>query len=117
MRNCATAVLEQGNVKDSNFETEPFEAGWASEACWFVRLLEPGTAGNFTLVLIPQVSPDGLLWCDAPNARPHTITGPVRPTDVAMLPQTHFGNWLRLKAELAAGADEIKVLIHLVLKE
>ena len=117
MRNCTTSVLEQGNTRRGNFETEPFEAGWAREAIWFLRLLEPVPPGAFRLKLGPQISPDGLLWCDAPDTEPLIIEGPVGARDVAALRLAHFGNWLRLRVEPDDAALEIKVLIHLVLKE
>ncbi len=55
MRFSTTAVVERNVRRDQNFETEPYEAGWAGQARWFVRVLEgqgPWTAQT-------QISPDG----------------------------------------------------------
>ena len=62
------------------------------------------------LTLTPQVSPDGLFWCDE-GAAPLVIEG----VDMASLPLREFGGWLRLDAKLTRGA-RIKVLIYLALK-
>ena len=40
MRQSHTAVLERNVVWAGSFETEPYEAAWASEAVFFVRTLE-----------------------------------------------------------------------------
>jgi len=111
MRHSFTAVIEQANVYTANFDTEPYETGWATEARWFVRLLEingdsPG------LVLHPQISPDGLHWMDE-GSEPITFDA----TGMQSLALRDFGHWLRLRAELAEGTTSVKVLIYLALKE
>ncbi|MGI6852362.1 hypothetical protein [Mesorhizobium sp. 1B3] len=118
MKRCITSVLEQGNVWEANFATEPFEAGWASEARWFIRILDPLPAEQLTLHLTPQISPDGILWCDDVESSPSLrLDLPVAPTELFTLPQRHFGNWLRLKVDLGDAGKPMKFLIYLVLKE
>lgn len=111
MRTSFTAVIEQGNRYTADFATEPYEVAWASEARWFVRVLE--LIGRATrLTLHPEISPDGLVWC-AEGSAPLTFTEP----GLASLPLREFGHWLRLRAELSGDDAAVKVLIYLALKE
>jgi hypothetical protein len=108
-----TAVVERNTVFAENFMTEPYECGWAKEARWFIRVLSLREGTRLTVR--PQLSPDGLFWCDAESpaaaiASAGTHTLPVEP---------NFGQWLALKGELsgAAAEPEAKVIIYLALKE
>jgi hypothetical protein len=110
MKTSFTAVIEQANSYSSNFETEPYETAWADEARWFVRLLELDGERS-EIVLHPQISPDGLNWCDEG-------TPPLRFSEpgLASFPLRDFGHWLRLRAELSGQGVTAKVLIYLALK-
>lgn len=108
LRRSFTAVLEKNSTFAADFATEPYEAGWALEARWFVRVLE-ATEGA-TLTLTPQVSADGLFWCDEGSA-PLVVEG----GGLGSLPLMNFGAWLRLKASVSPGA-RVRVLIYLALK-
>ena len=107
LRRSHTAVLEKNEVFTADFETEPYETGWASEAIWFVRVLD-ATAGT-AIKAHAQISPDGIFWCDKGDP-PLEIKG----AGVAPLPLRNFGAWLRLRVEVTG---EVKVLIYLSLKE
>src|SRR5512147_1360784 len=61
VRRSINAVVERNVVWCGPFETEPYEAGWASEAVFFVRSLEGGAPGATARV---QITPDGMHWCD-----------------------------------------------------
>jgi hypothetical protein len=106
MRPSLTAVIEQANAYPGDFATEPYEAAWATEARWFVHVLEhtPGT----TIETIPQISPDGLTWCDegGPGLR-------IEGTGLQSFALRDFGGWLRLRVVSGGPA---KYLIHLALK-
>ena len=110
MKTSFTAVIEQANSYSANFETEPYESAWADEARWFVRLLELD-GDNPGIVLHPQISPDGLAWCDEG-------TSPLRFIEpgTASIALRDFGHWLRLRVELSGEGVEAKVLIYLALK-
>ena len=110
LRRTFTAVLEKNSTFRGGFETEPYEAGWASEARWFVNVLECEGDANWTLT--PQVSPDGLHWCDEGTA-PLELRG----LGLASVALSNFGAWLRLKAKAPDRRGSVRVLIHLVLKE
>ena len=70
------------------------------------------TGDDVALTLKPQLSPDGLVWCDADAAllelrEPGMVTCALR----------DFGHWLRLDCALHGDNAEVKVLIYLALKE
>jgi hypothetical protein len=111
MKNSFTAVIEQANTYSASFETEPYETAWASEARWFIRVLELNGDGA-AITFHPQISPDGLVWCDEGSTALH-ITEP----GLVSFPLRDFGHWLRLRAEYAGSGTVAKVLIYLALKE
>ena len=104
LRRAHTAVLERNSVSTGDFATEPYEAAWAGEAIWFLRILDvsPGARLHATA----QLSPDGLTWCDD-----HTLTVPNLTIDAPglwMLKLTHFGHWLRLRCNLGGDAPRVQ---------
>lgn len=114
MRRSFTAVLEQGNVYEADFETEPYEAGWASEARWFIRILD-GQDGSADVFVQPEISPDGLVWL-ADSSAPTRVATVADST--ASCVQREFGNWLRLKVSFGGTVPrKVKFLIYLALKE
>jgi hypothetical protein len=111
MRTSHTVVVERQRTFTSSFDTEPYEAGWASEARWFVRLSELAGEGA-TLVCATQVSPDGQAWCDDGSAA-LVLDAPGLYTCV----QREFGQWLRLRCELRGAGANVTVMVSLALKE
>ena len=108
MRRSYTAVVERGEPLAGEWATEPYEVGWATEALFFVRLLDaPPTARLLARV---QLSPDGMHWVDEGTTLPELRDG------LAFARVREFGNWLRL-AGTVSGADELRALIYLTLKE
>jgi hypothetical protein len=111
MRHALTAVLERNTTFAKDFHTEPYEAGWAAEARWFVRTLElEGDAPALRLTV--QISPDGLHWCDDDESAEQLVTEP----GLVSLRVREFGHWLRLRATVTGGDPRAKVLIYLALK-
>ena len=102
-----TAVIEKNSTFTGPFDTEPYEAAWAREARWFIRAIT--LEGSLTLT--PQISPDGLFWCDE-GREPLVIRDP-GPYSFAL---RDFGGWLRLHGTLSGGTPKTKVMIYLVLK-
>ncbi len=111
MRKSYTAVLEQGTTFTDNFATEPYEVAWASEARWFIRILELSGV-DVGLQLYPEISPDGLFWCAEG-------TGALRIGEPGLYSFVlrDFGHWLRLNGVLVGVEPRAKVLIYLALKE
>ena len=109
VRRSFTAVLERNLELAGDHETEPYEAGWASEARFFVRILDSACPN---LRLRVQISPDGLVWCDE---RPEAYeTGGVALFSFAL---RDFGHWLRLHCETVPPDTQAKIMIYLALKE
>lgn len=106
--NSQIAVLERDTTFVEDFATEPFEAGWAGEALFFIHTLEH-TGGAWDVRL--QISPDGRHWCDDPRISPVRITG----ASLTALRATEFGVWLRLSCT-GDSARRSVLRIHLVLK-
>lgn len=109
VRSSYTAVLERGEPLQGDFATEPYEAGWASEALVFLRILEapPGAS----LKARVQVSPDGLHWVDEGTIVPALEVG------LTFVRVREFGNWLRIAGTTAPSEDQVRALIYLSLKE
>jgi hypothetical protein len=108
MRRSYTAVIERGEPLAGEWATEPFEAGWATEALFFVRLLEAPAWATITARV--QISPDGMHWIDEGTALPELRDG------AAFVRVREFGNWLRL-AGAVSNATAVRALIYLTLKE
>ena len=106
VRRSYTAVVERNVQWSGTFATEPYEVGWASEAIFFIRVLEGSGAGVDAKV---QITPDGMHWCDEGS----TVRLPEQGL-TAFCKVTHFGNWIRLTGE---AETEVKVLVTLSLKE
>ena len=63
MKQSHTTVLERNTEWKGRFETEPYEAGWAGEAIFFVRVLE-ASAAYIDADAQVQISPDGIHWAN-----------------------------------------------------
>lgn len=104
-----TAVIARNESWTGAAATEPYEAGWAKEAIVFVRALrEP--KGSLPQARI-EISADGMHW--APEGSAFEL--PAQRDAVTFQRLSHFGNFLRVAAELPDGA-EITVLVTLHLK-
>jgi len=106
VRRSYNAVVERNIEWNGRFETEPYEAPWASEAVFFIRSLEGSGSGARARV---QITPDGIHWCDEGTEAPLPADG-----EVTFCKVTNFGGWLRLVGETPS---PIKVLVTLSLKE
>ena len=111
MREFYTAHLEVKRDFTEDFETHPYECGWASEAIFFIRV-ERMSGGGATLNATVQVSPDGLLWADEGSAF-EQITA----EGLYFVRVTHFGNWLRLRCSISGEDAQFRLLVNLALKE
>jgi hypothetical protein len=111
MKQFHTVVLERMAFFTTDFSTEPYECGWASEALFFIRFHDViGT--EVSQESIVQVSVDGINWIDEGTYFPIlTDTGDF------FVKVKHFGGWLRLKNCINGKESSIKQTIHLVLKE
>ena len=106
-----TTVVERDVIWSGRFETEPYEAGWAREAIFFVRTLEVSLADSAIEARV-QISPDGMHWCDEGTV----VSLSIDKDGVGFGKVKHFGTFLRLVGELPKGS-EMRVIVYLSLKE
>jgi hypothetical protein len=109
LRESQVAVVARNERWAGTVSTEPYEAGWASEAVLFVRALSDaeGAAGEARV----EISPDGMRWV----AEGTSFLLPQKADQVTFARVAHFGNWLRVTAELPDGAA-VTVLVTYHLK-
>ena len=96
VRESTTAVVVRGERITQGFASEPYEAGWASEAIVFLTGMDSADGGTVSV----QISPDGMHWIDEGT----TIAIP-GDKQVSFGKVAHFGNWLRIKADVPAGVE------------
>jgi hypothetical protein len=109
LRESSTLVLARNETWRGDSATEPVEAGWASEAVFFVRALRT-PVGPMPEVFV-EISPDGMHWI----REGASAAMPTQENDIALLRSAHFGNWLRVRAALPEGSECV-VLVTLHLK-
>ena len=111
MRQSYTAVVARNEPWEGEMATQAYEAPWAGEAIFFVRLLEASGPVAGTVARV-QISPDGMRWVDEGTA----VAFPGATEIVTFARVRHFGSHLRLWARLPDGAS-CKILVTLDLKE
>lgn len=114
MRNAYTAVIARGEWWDGPVQTEPYEAAWAAEALFFIRVMQTGDtklSGAVDAVAMVQISPDGMHWVDEGSA----MRIPAHAGALAFMRVREFGGWLRLAVDVPAGL-RIQVVATLALK-
>lgn len=108
LRSSTTALVARAELWRGASATEPYEAGWASEAVVFIRALKAPT-GDMPLARV-EVSPDGMRWL----AEGATVRLPDAADGMVIVRVAHFGNWLRVAADLPDGAEAtVQVTMHL----
>jgi hypothetical protein len=109
LRESQAAVVARNEEWRGSVATEPYEAGWASEAIVFVRALKDavGTPGRARV----ELSPDGMRWV----AEGTVFDLPTRADEVTFARVAQFGTWLRIAADLPEGGS-VTVLVTWHLK-
>lgn len=107
MQTTHTSVLARRVWIDSEFHTDPYEAGWAREAVVFTQV----EGKHPELRLATEISPDGINWL--PRGEPQTLSDS---ETIAANTVTVFGNWIRLTILGASADQQARVLVHLSLK-
>jgi len=111
MRNAYTAVIARGDVWEGMVHTEPYEAAWAAEAVFFVRVMEvTGAPGGVAMAQV-QISPDGLHWVNEGAS----MDIQAQPQALSFTRVRNFGGWLRLAVGVPSGVG-IQVVATLALK-
>jgi len=110
MRNFQASAVERRKYFDSVVESHPMEAGWASEAIFFV-IVEEVEGENASLDVQVEISADGINWIPEGTVF-RTITRPGH----YFAKVSHFGNWLRVSGKVERSGVRIKLSVHLHLK-
>jgi len=105
-----TATIARNEIWAGEVFTEPYEAGWAHEAIFFVRALTAASGARG--IAHVQISPDGTHWVDEGTS----FDLPLAEGQVGYGRVTHFGGYLRLRVHLPEGAA-LRVIAALALKE
>lgn len=92
-----TAVIARGEDWVDGSTTEPYEGSWAREAILMLRTLESGSLAKGSKAHV-QVSLDGMHWVDEGTS----LDIPTEIDGMSMARLTHFGHYLRLRAEMPA---------------
>ena len=107
MLNSIATTVERRTVITGPFGTHPYEAAWASEALFFVRV----EGEHPELLIQPQVSPDGIDWID--RGAPVVMRADQDLVDVELV---RFGTWVRLHLSGASADAPAEILVRLELK-
>jgi hypothetical protein len=107
MQTTNTSVLARRVRIDGDHATLAYEAGWATEAVFFLQ----AEGDHPALTAAAEVSPDGITWIR--RGAPVELAAS---EGLVELPVTVFGNWLRLVVTGASPAAPARILIHLNLK-
>lgn len=103
-----TAIVARNEAWTGAAASEPHEAGWAREAIFFLRALKEPIGPQPELRV--EISPDGMHWVAEGTA----ARMPARRDGVVALRVAHFGGWLRVAADFAAGSGStVLVTLHL----
>ena len=93
-----------------NFQTHPYEAGWATECIFFI-MVEELSGKNPMLTAEVELSHDGINW-----AKEGTISDPITKKGLHFVRVSHFGNWLRLNGHIGGENPLFKLNIQIALK-
>lgn len=106
MKQFNASHLEIKKWFSGEFQTHPYETGWADEAIFFVMIEH--VKGDPVMTARVEISHDGVAWASDGSA-PVTISGQgLHPIKV----QPNFGNWLRLAVEIEGGEVFLNIQIH-----
>lgn len=111
MRMFNASHLEVKKYFTEDFQTEPYEAGWASEVIFFI-MVEEMKGKDVSLTARVQLSHDGVNWCDE-----GTVSDPVVREGLHFIRVRHFGNYLRLACTVGGEEPALKLNIQIACKE
>ena len=110
MKNFQASAVERRITVNNNFTSHAMEAGWATEAIFFL-IVEKIDGVNPVLDAAVQISADGINWINEGTL----ISGITTPGHY-FARVSHFGNWLRVEGRLGDAETTLKVSVHLHLK-
>lgn len=111
MRLFNASHLEVKKDFDRDFQTNPYECGWAREGIFFI-MVEGLSGQSPRLVAEVEISHDGINW-----AREGTVSDPITSEGLHFVRVRHFGNWLRLNCKVDGENPSFRLNIQIALKE
>jgi hypothetical protein len=111
MRLFNASHLEVKKDFKEDFQTLPYEAGWASEGIFFI-MVEDRSGHNAQLIAEAEISHDGVYW-----AKEGTVSDPIVNKGLHFIRVKHFGNWLRLNCKISGNDPSFRLNIQIALKE
>ena len=94
----------------TDFETHPYEAGWADECIFFIAV--EGISGkNPVLTAAVEISHDGVHW-----VAEGTVSEPITQKGLHFIRVKHFGNWLRLHCRIVGDNPVFRLNMQIALK-
>jgi hypothetical protein len=111
MRQFNAAHLEVKKDFQKDFQTHPYEAGWASECIFFI-MVEELKGINPELEAEVEISHDGVFW-----AKEGSSIGPIKEKGLHFVRVSYFGNWLRLNCRITGNNPCFRLLLQIALKE
>jgi hypothetical protein len=111
MRELYTAHLEIKRDFTEDFETGPYECGWAREGIFFIRA-EEVSGENATLEARAQFSADGLFWVDEGAA-----FEPISDPGLCFIRLDYLRGWLRLACSVSGQNARFRLLMNIALKD
>jgi len=110
MRQFHASAVERRITITSQLASHPMEAGWASEAIFFL-VVEEFQGTDAALEAQVEISADGINWIAE-----GTVFQRVSNPGHYFVKVTHFGNWLRVRGDVSGKDAAIKLSVHLHLK-
>jgi hypothetical protein len=110
MKQFMTSTVEQRKDFTGIFSTHPMEAGWSTEAIFFMTV-ENIKGKEASLLVKVQISADGIHWMDEGTQFPI-----ITEAGHYFVKVRHYGGWLRLSGEINQ-SNQFNLTIHLVIKE
>jgi hypothetical protein len=103
-----TAVIARNECWTGDTASEPYEAGWAREAVFFIRALKQPVGASPTAWI--EISPDGMHWLREGTE----FQMPSQKDTIVVARLTCFGNWLRVATRFEQGAEcTVLITVHL----
>lgn len=106
--NASHLEVKKDFTKD--FETHPYEAGWADECIFFIAV-EDLSGNNPALTAAVEISHDGVHW-----AKEGTVSEPITQKGLHFVRVKHFGNWLRLNCRITGDDPVFRLNVQIALK-
>lgn len=111
MRLFNAAPLELKKNFTEDFQSSPYECGWASEAIFFI-MVEALSGKSPKLTAEVEISLDGINW-----VKEGTVSDPITALGLHFIRVKHFGNWLRLNCKISGQEPSFRLLVQIALKE